>query len=123
MSRPTEPAASAPSGHRPSRSAMKSSGATTASKRPSNGLRANIRRKPMADSAPITIAHIARVRELLGRFCDELGRRGEAHDASKFDPVEKGPLDALQATIEKEGQVPYGTQEYRRRIEPLGPML
>ena len=77
----------------------------------------------MADSGPITIAHIARVSELLAGFCDELRRRGDVHDASKFDPVEKGPLDELQETIEREGHIPYGTEEYRRRIEPLGPML
>src|SRR5262245_57036167 len=77
----------------------------------------------MADSAPITIAHIARVRELLEEFCSELRRRGEVHDASKFDPIEKEPLDEMQALIEKDGHVPYGTDPYHRRIAALGPML
>lgn len=77
----------------------------------------------MADSGQITIAHVARVRELLGSFCVELHRRGEVHDASKFDPIEKGPLDELQALIEKEGYVPYGTEESGQQTALLGPML
>jgi Family of unknown function (DUF5662) len=77
----------------------------------------------MADSAQITIAHIARIRELLAGFCEELARRGEVHDASKFDPIEKGPLDEMQALIESEGHVPYGSDAFDRRSALLGPML
>ncbi|TVR06680.1 MAG: hypothetical protein EA385_15290, partial [Salinarimonadaceae bacterium] len=61
-----------------------------------------------ADSTAATLRHIARVRALLGEFAVEMIRRGERHDASKFDPVEKGPLDEMQGLIEREGQAAYG---------------
>lgn len=77
----------------------------------------------MADSAPVTSAHIARVRELLGDFAKEIERRASVHDASKFDPIEKGPLDEMQRLIDEEGPAPFGTDEYRRRTALLGPML
>jgi hypothetical protein len=75
------------------------------------------------DSAPVTIAHINRVRELMTEFAGELARRGFCHDASKFDPVEKEPLDEMQRVIAEEGQAPFGSDEYRRRTAMLGPML
>lgn len=77
----------------------------------------------MADSTPITLAHINRVRELIGMFCGKMSLRAEVHDASKFDPVELGPLDEMQRLIDEEGPAPYGTDEYRRRTGLLGPML
>lgn len=77
----------------------------------------------MADSRPITQKHIDRVSMLLSEAADELVRRGEVHDQSKFDPIEKGPLDEMQRLIEEEGQAPYGSDEYRRRTGLLGPML
>lgn len=77
----------------------------------------------MSDSAPVTLKHIARVCELLNEFATEINRRGEVHDASKFDPVEKGPLDEMQRLIDAEGPAPFGTDEYRRRTALLGPML
>jgi hypothetical protein len=77
----------------------------------------------MSDSAPVTLKHIARVRELLNDFAAEINRRGEVHDASKFDPIEKGPLDEMQRLIDAEGPAPFGTNEYRRRTALLGPML
>lgn len=75
------------------------------------------------ESVPVTLRHIARVRELLGMFAIEMIRRGDIHDASKFDPVEQGPLDEMQRLVETEGQAPYGSAEYERRIALLGPML
>ncbi|TIX28798.1 DUF5662 family protein [Mesorhizobium sp.] len=77
----------------------------------------------MSDSAPVTLKHIARVGELLDMMATELSRRGVVHDASKFDPIEKGPLDEMQRLVDKEGPAPYGTEEYRRRTALLGPML
>lgn len=75
------------------------------------------------ESVPVTLRHIARVRELLGMFAIEMIRRGDVHDASKFDPIEQGPLDEMQRLIDAEGQAPYGTPEYKRRTALLGPML
>lgn len=77
----------------------------------------------MSDSAPVTQKHIKRVQTLLWQAASELGRRGVAHDRSKFDPIEKGPLDEMQRLIDEEGPAPYGSDEYKRRTELLGPML
>lgn len=77
-----------------------------------------------AESAEVvTHRHIARVRQLLGEAACELIRRGDAHDASKFDPVELGPLQAMQDVIAHGGQAPYGSDEYKRRTAMLGPMI
>jgi hypothetical protein len=75
------------------------------------------------ESVPVTLKHIARVRELLGMFAIEMIRRGDRHDASKFHPEEQERLDAMQRMIDEEGQAPYGTEEYKRRTAILGPML
>lgn len=77
--------------------------------------------KPTAQIA--TEKHIARVRELLNFAADVLQNRGVVHDASKFDPIEMGPLQAMQDLIDREGQAPYGSDEYKRRTALLGPML
>lgn len=77
----------------------------------------------MSDSAPITVAHIARVRELLDFAVAELLRRASIHDESKFNPIEKGPLDEMQRLIDEEGPAPYGSDEYKHRSGLLGPML
>lgn len=71
----------------------------------------------------VTRAHIDRVRELLIAFAHKIIDRGIAHDASKFDPEEDGPLQAMQDLIDREGPAPFGTDEYRRRTALLGPML
>lgn len=77
----------------------------------------------MASAELITYKHISRVRELLGEAAIELIRRGDAHDLSKFDPEELGPLQDLQDLVDEEGQAPYGSEEYERRRELLKPML
>lgn len=76
------------------------------------------------DSAPITRKHITRVQELLhDTAIVELLKRSRLHDLSKFEPIEKEPLDRMQALIEQEGQAQYGTPEYKRRTDLLGPMI
>lgn len=77
----------------------------------------------MADSTETTTLHIERVRTLLGKFAIAIIERGSAHDASKFSPEEKGPLDEMAALIEREGQAPFRSEEYKRRTALLGPML
>lgn len=76
----------------------------------------------MSTSAIATLRHIARVRQLLGAFAAEMIQRGDDHDRSKFDPVEAEPLQAMQDVIDREGQAPYGSDEYKRRTALLGPM-
>lgn len=75
------------------------------------------------DSSGKTHRHISRVRQLLGEFACEMIRRGDVHDASKFEPAEKEPLDEMERLIAAEGNVPYGSEEYKRRTALLGPML
>lgn len=70
-----------------------------------------------------TYKHIARVRELLGDFAIEMIKRGNIHDASKFDPIEMEPLEKMQEIIETEGHAPFGSEEYKKRTDMLGPMI
>jgi hypothetical protein len=77
----------------------------------------------MPTANEVTQAHINRVAELIGEVNSELTYRAIYHDQSKFDPIEAGPLQEMQDLIDKEGQAPFGTDEYRRRTALLGPML
>lgn len=77
----------------------------------------------MSSAAIATYKHINRVRELLGDFAIEMIKRGNVHDASKFYPIELGPLEAMQKVIDEEGQAPFGSDEYKRRTAMLGPMI
>jgi hypothetical protein len=74
-------------------------------------------------AAVITHQHIARVRQLLGEFAIEMIKRGDRHDASKFDPVELEPLQRMQDLIDKEGPAQFGTDEYKLRTDMLGNMI
>lgn len=74
-------------------------------------------------AAVITYKHIARVRQLLGEFAIEMIKRGDRHDASKFEPVELEPLQRMQDLIDKEGPAQFGTDEYKRRTDMLGNMI
>lgn len=77
----------------------------------------------MSSAELITYKHVKRVNELLGEFAIELIRRGNRHDDTKFLPAELGPLEEMQKLVDKEGQAPYGSEEYKRRLEILKPML
>lgn len=70
-----------------------------------------------------TYKHIARVRQLLGEFAIEMIKRGDLHDASKFEPIELVPLQKMQDLIAQEGQAEFGTPEYKRRTALLGEMI
>jgi Family of unknown function (DUF5662) len=78
---------------------------------------------PANRAAVATFQHIARVRELLGMFAIEMIKRGDRHDASKFLPVELGPLQEMQDLIDREGPALPGSDEYKRRTDLLGPMI
>lgn len=77
----------------------------------------------MTSAELITLKHVKRVNELLGEFAIELIRRGNRHDDTKFLPAELGPLQEMQSLVDNEGQVPYGSDEYKQRLEILKPML
>lgn len=70
-----------------------------------------------------TKAHIARVRELMFNAAAVISQRGWDHDKSKFDDVEIGPLAEMEFLIARKGQAPFGSEEYERRRQMLGPML
>lgn len=74
-------------------------------------------------AAVITHKHIARVRQLLGEFAIEMIKRGDRHDASKFEPVELEPLQRMQDLIDREGQAQFGTPQYAERTAMLGEMI
>lgn len=76
----------------------------------------------MSSADIVTHKHIARVRKLLGEFAMDMIRRGDNHDKSKFEPIESGPLQEMQDLIDREGQAPYGSDEYKRRTALLGGM-
>jgi hypothetical protein len=71
----------------------------------------------------VTHKHISRVRELLNGFAIEMIKRGDRHDASKFELVELEPLAKMQAIIDAEGPAQFGTEEYKRRTDMLGDMI
>lgn len=71
----------------------------------------------------VTRKHVDRVSQLLNDAAAELKARGQRHDASKFEDVEIEPLARMQMVIDREGQAPYGSDEYKRRTRMLGPML
>jgi hypothetical protein len=77
----------------------------------------------MSSAELVTLKHIKRVSQLLGEFAIELIRRGNVHDNSKFEPEELVPLQHMQELVEKEGQASYGSDEYKRRLGILKPML
>ncbi|RWP29888.1 DUF5662 family protein [Mesorhizobium sp.] len=77
----------------------------------------------MSTAVEATRKHIAQVRQLLGMFAAEMIRRGDVHDASKFDPIEMGPLEAMQEIIDRDGPALPGSEEYKRRTDMLGPMI
>lgn len=65
----------------------------------------------------ITRKHIAEVQRNCNQFATRLIDRGMLHDESKFDKTELESLQLLQNVIDVEGQVPYGSKEYKERSE------
>lgn len=77
----------------------------------------------MGDARAITRQHIDRVGELGRAFIARLVHRLDVHDQSKLEPQEIIPLQELEDLREREGDAPFGTDEYERRKALLGPML
>lgn len=70
------------------------------------------------DSTLDTLAHIDRVRYFLGIVRTKLAKRGEVHDASKFESPEKEAFDEVTPLLR---DTTYGSEEYKatlRRIKP-----
>lgn len=76
-----------------------------------------------SDSTEDTKKHIQDVRDRMGWVVEDLDFRAGHHDESKFDPEEKVHLDRMKFLTDTEGQVAYGTSEYKARVAILGPML
>lgn len=76
-----------------------------------------------ASALATTKKHVSRVRELLDMAAGVLSVRGASHDMSKFDEIEMGPLVQMQKVVDREGHVPFGSAEYKRRTALLKPML
>lgn len=70
-----------------------------------------------------TKAHIERVDHLLNDAAAELVKRGRDHDKSKLTEAEIGPLAKIEELIAREGNAPFGSEEYERRRRFLAPML
>lgn len=77
----------------------------------------------MPTAKEVTYKHIQRVNGLLIDFAITLLARAKHHDESKFEPVELHPLEQMQALVDREGQAPFGSEEYERRKAFLAPML
>ncbi len=72
------------------------------------------------DSTADTLAHIDRVRELLGECRENLRRRGVVHDASKLGSPEKEIFDRVTPRLRG---MTYGSEEYRASLEEMKPAL
>jgi hypothetical protein len=72
------------------------------------------------DSRPDTLAHIARVQELIAQSCANLQHRAEVHDQSKLEESEKSAFDRCTVKLKT---IPYGSEEYKTALAELKPAL
>ena len=72
------------------------------------------------DSAPDTLAHVQRVRELITESVDNLISRAEVHDLSKLKEPEKSTFDACTLKLKA---LTYGSTEYKAALAELKPAL
>lgn len=72
------------------------------------------------DSAPDTLAHVQRVRELITEGVDNLISRSEVHDRSKLQEPEKSTFDACTLKLKA---MAYGSPEYKAALAELKPAL
>lgn len=76
--------------------------------------------QPTYDSRADTLAHIARVAELLKKCEIELNERACAHDESKLEEPEKSTFDACTLKLKA---MAYGSDEYKAALAELKPAL
>jgi len=72
------------------------------------------------DSSEDARRHIREVITRLEAVCEELRRRGELHDKSKFDELEKRSFDEVVPRLKG---LRWESDEYREEIRALGPAL
>lgn len=72
------------------------------------------------DSRPDTLAHIARVRDLITECSQNLIERALVHDDSKLAEPEKSAFDSVSGKLKT---MAYGTPEYKAALAELGPAL
>jgi hypothetical protein len=72
------------------------------------------------DSTKDTEKHRVRVAELLNTVVEELQKRAEKHDLSKFNPPEKEAFD--EATPKLKNLV-YGSEEYKSSLRSIEPAI
>lgn len=81
------------------------------------------RNEARASAVAVTKKHIERVQSLMNMAAGKLAVRGYEHDMSKLTEEEMGPLTDMQIVVDREGQVPYGSEEYKKRTAMLSSML
>ena len=69
------------------------------------------------DSRPDTIAHAARVQDLLQPVITELGWRADTHDQSKLGEPEKSMFDRVTTRLKT---LTYGSDEYKAALADMG---
>lgn len=72
------------------------------------------------DSRLETLEHISEVRGLLNAVADDLTRRGEVHDRSKFAMPEKAAFDEYTQRLRA---MTFGSPEYEKARAAMGPAL
>ncbi len=72
------------------------------------------------DSTEDTLAHIERVRELIGLFISKMIVRSHAHDKSKLQEPEKSGFDKWTPLLKEST---YGSDEYKSFLVGLGESL
>jgi hypothetical protein len=71
------------------------------------------------DSAPDTMTHIIEVQKQLTKVANDLKRRGIEHDFSKLGELKP----AFDIATPKLKDMTYGSEEYKKSLEDLGPAL
>lgn len=72
------------------------------------------------DSKKDTKKHIARVRQLLAEFSEELYEQGKVHDKSKLKEPEKSCFDIYTPKLKG---TTYGSEEYQESLKQMQPAL
>lgn len=76
----------------------------------------------LQDSTPDTLAHRKMVEDYATDFCADVMARAERHDESKLHSPEKERFDYV-GTKQHLGKHEYGSPEYKKSLEYLGPAL
>lgn len=72
------------------------------------------------DSTKDTLEHIHRVQGLLAFASSQLRKRGDVHDQSKLEGIEKETFDRVTPLLKT---LEYGSDEYKAALKDMGPAL